>query len=110
MLENNKIYVDKTQIIYELIKAADQGALIVHGSRRTGKTLLIETIRVMYTEHLDWWKINGPDIWLTKNQPNFFKQNPFPIITFKFSHCSNDSQFKRRIVRFLNQREQKTYS
>ena len=102
MLENKIIYIDKTEIIYELIKQTAQGAIIVNAPRRTGKTLFLTTIRAMYTQNLNWWKIYGPDLWITNKQPKFFPEKPFPIIFFKFYQCPNDKDFKRIIVQVFN--------
>lgn len=49
LIEDKRIYVDKTQIIYDLIKI--NHAVIISGSRKCGKTLNLSTIDAIFTKN-----------------------------------------------------------
>ena len=102
-MENQKIYVDKTEIIYSLINGAQGTALVINGPRRTGKSLLLTTIETMYTENVNWWKKHASNLWITQNKSSFFSEEPYPILRFLFGNCKNDEVFKSDIIRALNQ-------
>ena len=101
-MENQKIYVDKTEIIYSLINGAQGTALVINGPRRTGKSLLLTTIETMYTENVNWWKKHASNLWITQNKSSFFSEEPSPIVNFSFLNCKNDEEFKLDIINALN--------
>ena len=102
-MEDRKIYVDKTEIIYKLISFTKRTALVVNGPRRTGKTLLLSTIKTMYTQNFKWWKKNASSLWITQYANHFFSEEPYPIINFSFRGCKNDEDFKFDIINGLNE-------
>ena len=97
------IYVDKTKIIHSIIKKTVCGALVINAPRRTGKTLLLDTIQTIFTEKIDWWKKYGANLWITSNVPEFFSENPYPIINFSFSQCTSDNKFRKSLIANLNE-------
>ena len=101
-IKDNKIYIDKTEIIFELITKSKETALIVNGPRRTGKSLLLSTIQTIYTQDADWWKKYAKNLWITKNRISFFSANPYPIVRFSFIGYQNANQLKIGIIRALN--------
>ena len=102
-IEKKKIYVDKTQIIYELINKAEEGVLVVNGPRRTGKSLLLSTIKTIYTQNADWWKKYAPDLWITKNKISFFSAKPYPVVRFSFGACEADDDLRMSIISGFNE-------
>ena len=101
-MEDNKIYVDKTKLIYELLIKGKQTALVINGPRKTGKSLLLSTIQTMYTQNVVWWNNYASDLWVTKNKSSFFSKEPYPIVRFSFGTCKSDNDFKLDIIKALN--------
>lgn len=99
-MESNHIYVDKTRIIYKLIE--QPAAILIIGPRRSGKTLLLSTIEAMFTKKIDWWMNNCPDLYIVQETSKFFNENPYPILNFEFNQCSDDENFKLKIISSLN--------
>jgi len=100
MIEANFIYVDKTDLLYEI--ASLKTAFIINAERRTGKTLLLSTIKAMFQQKSEWWQQYGASLKVMAINPNFFAQNPFPVLEFSFSQCPNNERFLKDIRRCLN--------
>ena len=99
--QSNLVYVDKTKTICNLVRN-QRSAIMVNAPKRSGKTLLLTTIHTMFTEKLEWWQKYCPNLWITKNSPDFFSENPYPIINLFFNGAINIHSFKSRIVEGLN--------
>ncbi len=56
-MEEKMIYVDKTDLIYNIAKR--RTAFIINADRRTGKTLLLKTIKAMFEEKWNGGKNMG---------------------------------------------------
>ncbi len=100
-MESNTIYVDKTKILYELLQDPD-GAFIINGPQRSGKTLLLSTIKSIFTKSINWWEKYGSNLWITKEHSEFFKKNPYPILRFNFSRRKSAQEFQDTIMQSLN--------
>ena len=100
LMERKYIYVDKTDMIYAVIQ--DPSAFIINSERRTGKTLLLSTIKAMFEQNEEWWQRYGSDLKIMKLNPNFFNANPYPIIEFDFAQSQNNNSFIDRIREALN--------
>ena len=99
--QSNLVYVDKTKTICNLVRN-QRTAIMVNAPKRSGKTLLLTTIHTMFTEKLEWWQKYCPNLWITKNSPDLFLENPYPIINLFFNGAINIHSFKSRIVEGLN--------
>lgn len=100
MREKNYIYVDKTDLIYEIVKL--NTAFIMNAERRTGKTLLLSTIKTIFQEPKSWWEEYGKNLKILQLDPNFFDKNPYPVIHFDFSQSSSNISFIDRVREGLN--------
>lgn len=100
LIEKNYIYVDKTALIYEI--AQEPTAFIINSERRTGKTLLLSTIKTIFEQKFEWWQQYGANLKIMQLNPNFFDANPHPIIEFDFSQSQNNDSFIDRIREALN--------
>lgn len=100
LLENKYIYVDKTELIHEIAKKPS--AVIINAERRTGKTLFLSTIKAMFEQNIEWWQQYGADLNIVHKNPEFFNQNPFPVIGFRFSQCPNNEGFLKGIRAGMN--------
>ena len=84
--DNNMIYVDKTEIIYNIVSRA--GRYFLSRPRRFGKTLLISLINVLFQGEKKYFK----DLWIGKNDHWDFK--PYPILLFDFNGIANANSKK----------------
>ena len=76
IIEDNAIYIDKTDIIYELIQ---QGSVyFLSRPRRFGKSLLISTIEALFAGRAELFK----GLAITKTD---FEFNPYPVIKIEFA-------------------------
>ncbi len=100
LMEKNYIYVDKTALIYEI--AQEPTAFIINSERRTGKTLLLSTIQAIFVEPKSWWEEHGKDLKIWQLDPNFFDNNPYPVIHFNFANSPNEQAFINRIREAIN--------
>ena len=78
------------------------GAFIINGPRRCGKTLLLSTIECMYSQPFDWWQKHCSNLWITQKNPGFLKKDPFPILRFDFSGVNTVNEYYVRIGGTLN--------
>lgn len=99
LIENKHIYVDKSDILYDLVKK--NYAIMITGPRRSGKTLLLSTIKTIFTENKDWWIKHCPNLKIVKEHQDFFSEKPFPILRFKFNQCKDDEMFKDKVRTYL---------
>ena len=56
----------------------------------------------MFEEKPEWWQQYGSDLRIMQIDPNFFDQNPYPVIEFRFSQCPNNERFLMDIRTSLN--------
>lgn len=102
-MEKKYIYVDKTEILYKIFQNCQHGNLFrLTAPRRFGKSLLLSTIRCMFSQDENWWQKYGSDLWVTKSHPEFFKRIGFPIIKFNFRNVETVESFHDVIKRKLN--------
>jgi len=99
-MEKNYIYVDKTSLIYEI--AQEPTAFIINAERRTGKTLLLSTIQAIFKEPKSWWEEHCKNLKIWQVDPNFFDNNPYPVIQFNFANSPNNKAFINRIREAIN--------
>ena len=100
LMEKNYIYVDKTSLIYEI--AQEPTAFIINAERRTGKTLLLSTIQAIFKEPKSWWEEHCKNLKIWQVDPNFFDNNPYPVIQFNFANSPNNKAFINRIREAIN--------
>ena len=60
-MESKKIYVDKTEYIWDSLT---HKALYLTLNRRMGKTLTLGVIEAIYTKKKEWWEKNASDTWI----------------------------------------------
>ena len=94
---NNFIYIDKTQLIYELVSTED-GAYFLSRPRRFGKSLLINTFYEIFSGNKELLK----DLWIGKNT-NYDFEN-YPIVKFVFNNIDRFSidEFKESLILQIN--------
>lgn len=100
-IEANFIYVDKTDLIYKIVQL--KAAFIINSERRTGKTLLLSTIKAMFEETAEWWHKFGKDLKVMSIDPRFFDRNPYPVIEFTFPNCNSNQRFISCIAEGLDE-------
>jgi len=77
------IYVDKTQLIYNLISNPDY--YFLSRPRRFGKSLLISILKHLYWGHRDLFK----GLWI--DQHGHWEWKKWPVILFDFNSISNSN-------------------
>jgi len=80
LIEENKVYVDKTEYIYKLI---ENDYYFLSRPRRFGKSLLISTFYYLFKGEKELFK----DLWIGKNTD--FPSKKHPVIRFDFSSIEN---------------------
>ena len=100
MIEANFIYIDKTDLLYEI--ASLKTAFIINAERRTGKTLLLSSIKAIFEQPKSWWEEYGKNLKIWQLDPNFFDNNPYPVIHFNFANSRNNKAFINRIREAIN--------
>jgi hypothetical protein len=80
MIEENYIYVDKTEIIYNILER--ERFLFLSRPRRFGKSLLVSTLADLFSGNKELFK----DLWIGKHS-NYDWQE-YPVIQFDFSNLS----------------------
>lgn len=56
LIRENRIYVDKTEIIYNLVKPSGSFVYLLSRPRRFGKSLLISTLKSIFEEKKEYFK------------------------------------------------------
>jgi len=82
IIEENKLYIDKTEYIYKLL---ENDYYFLSRPRRFGKSLLISTLYYLFKGEKELFK----DLWIAKNTDFPFKKHP--VIVFDFSLIENRS-------------------
>ena len=86
MIENNFIYVDKTQCIYALYEEGNRYHFLAR-PRRFGKSLLISTLDELFKGNKELFK----GLWIAESDFAFLKH---PVIRLDFSGISHSSPVK----------------
>lgn len=90
MINENFIYIDKTQAIYDLFAGGRRYFLLTR-PRRFGKSLLISTLKELFLGNKELFK----DLWIGK-QKNFEWQS-HPVIHLDFSDADNQTADELKI-------------
>ena len=95
IIENNYIYVDKTKIIYQFLK--DRRLFFLSRPRRFGKTLLISTLKELFSGNKKLFE----NTWIGSSD---YKWIEYPIIKLDFSSLSFETsqEFKNDLIWELN--------
>jgi predicted AAA-ATPase/PD-(D/E)XK nuclease superfamily protein len=95
MVEENFIYVDKTKIIYEILKR--ERFLFLSRPRRFGKSLLVSTLAELFSGNRELFN----DLWIGKHSNYNWQQ--YPVIQLDFSSLAvrNEEQFQESLSRVL---------
>ena len=80
IIEEKKIYIDKTEYIYRLL---ENDYYFLSRPRRFGKSLLISTLYYLFKGEKELFK----NLWIAKNTNFPFKKHP--VIVFDFSTIEN---------------------
>ena len=87
--------MDKTKILYDLLQFPI--AAVIIGPRRCGKTLTLSTIATLFSQSKQWWEKNCSNLYIFKKHPDFFENNPHPIMKFNFYEVNSLDQYQRNI-------------
>ena len=69
------IYVDKTEIIFNLLK--NNSTTISLAPSSFGKTIFLNTVECFFEQKLAWWIKYAPELWITqhmKKETNYDNQ------------------------------------
>lgn len=89
----NKIYVDKTSLIYEMCKT--EKFLFLSRPRRFGKTLLVNTIHALFANGTkDFENLAIAPVW---------KDSFYPVVHFDFISCRSFNTFEGFLHKFEDQ-------
>jgi predicted AAA-ATPase/PD-(D/E)XK nuclease superfamily protein len=80
MIEENYLYIDKTNIIYDILER--EKFLFLSRPRRFGKSLLVSTLAELFNGNKELFK----DVWIGKHSTYDWQQ--YPVIQFDFSNLS----------------------
>jgi len=83
LTQNNMLYVDKTELIYNFISTT--GQYFLSRPRRFGKTLLISLMRFLFMGKKEYFE----NLWIGKNNRWDFKK--FPVILLDFNGITNET-------------------
>src|SRR5579871_4538337 len=83
IIANNLLYVDKTEILYQLIKGGPKRYFFSR-PRRFGKSLTCSTLHAIFSGKKELFK----DLWIGKSD---YEWPIRPIIQFDFSRISHDT-------------------
>lgn len=95
--ERNRIYVDKTDLIVQMIGLADY--LFLARPRRFGKTILVSTIAALFRE--------GAGAFAGLKAEKLWHEKTYPVIQLDFScakNCSSEEDFRRVFDELLYER------
>jgi hypothetical protein len=97
MIEDNYLYVDKTEIIYQLFSR--RRLYFLSRPRRFGKSLLISTLKELFSGNKKLFK----DTWIGQQKDYAWKQHP--VLHFDFSILSHETsqEFKNDLIWSLEQ-------
>jgi hypothetical protein len=95
------IYVDKTQLIYNMVSNPDY--YFLSRPRRFGKSLLVSILKHLYLGHKEYFK----GLWIDKNTEWEWKE--WPVILFDFNSISNsdDRMLIKGLASSLNRNAKK---
>lgn len=97
LITGNHVYVDKTKLIYDLIKNP-VGYYFLSRPRRFGKSLLVSTLDCIFEEKKELFK----DLWLYENTDWQWEKHPVITIDFnKIDHSSPES-LKKDILKTIH--------
>ncbi len=82
LITGKTVYVDKTQIIYQLIKDLDKKRYFFSRPRRFGKSLTCSTLKAIFSGNKELFK----DLWIGHSD-YVWKQHP--VLSFDFSQISH---------------------
>src|SRR5438477_7706608 len=82
IINSKALYVDKTAIMYELIKGKEPKRYFFSRPRRFGKSLTCSTLYSIFTNQKELFK----DLWIDKSD---YDWKTYPVIYFDFSQISH---------------------
>ncbi len=85
LLSENYLYVDKTEMLYDLITRGRY--YFLSRPRRFGKSLLISTLKEIFSGNKELLK----DLWISRSDYNWEK---YPVIFLDFSNLDIDSEYE----------------
>lgn len=94
MIEENYVYVDKTEQIYHLAK--EKGYYFLSRPRRFGKSLLVSTLKALYSGKKSLFK----DLWIGSSD---YEWQEYPVVHLDFSGIAHKTaqQLEQDLVRHL---------
>ncbi len=84
IIKSDALYVDKTKIIYELIKDSIPKRYFFSRPRRFGKSLTCSTLRSIFEGRKDLFS----DLWISRSD---YEWKTYPVISFDFSGISHNT-------------------
>lgn len=94
---NNYVYVDKTKLIYNLIKTP-RGFYFLSRPRRFGKSLLISTLDCLFEGKKDLFK----GLWLYENTDWSWEKHPVITIDFNRIDHATPELLRKEILKTIN--------
>ena len=82
IITSDALYVDKTKVIYELIKGKEPKRYFFSRPRRFGKSLTCSTLKAIFSGHKELFK----DLWIGKSD---YEWQTRPVVVFDFSEISH---------------------
>jgi hypothetical protein len=97
MITGNFVYVDKTRFVYQMARAP-QGYYFLARPRRFGKSLLVSTLKALFSSRKDLFK----GLWIEKSA---WKWKPHPVVILDFSEVdlTNAEILERSLLFTLDQ-------
>ncbi|MDR1315050.1 MAG: AAA family ATPase, partial [Deltaproteobacteria bacterium] len=93
----NQLYADKTQYIYEMLKASD--CCFLSRPRRFGKTLLLDTISELFQGDRDLFN----DLWIGNQSDYGFPRHPVLKFNMAYAKISTPDDLEGKIERGLKE-------
>ena len=89
IVQEDRVYVDKTELIYQLINGS--GAYFLSRPRRFGKSLLISTLEAIFKGSKELFK----GLWIEKSDYNW---KPYPVIRLDMSSASSSHSTELKLL------------
>src|SRR5688572_15129622 len=84
IITGDALYVDKTEVLYHLLKGKHPKRYFFSRPRRFGKSLTCSTLDAIFSGHKELFK----DLWIGQSD---YDWQPRPVVVFDFSQISHKS-------------------
>ena len=97
IVNNGFLYVDKTRLIYEMVRYP-KGVYFLSRPRRFGKRLLISTLEAIFKGRREWFK----GLWIEKSD---YAWEPHPVIRVDFTQfrVENGEELKTALIQLVQE-------